>query len=465
MIYANQIGYEAVPEPSYPLPDIQPQVPNQVYIQRRDAVLERMAREEYDFLVVYADREHYSNFDYLVGFDPRFEEALLVLHRTAEAWLLLGNECYGMYRNSRIPAHGVLCQAMSLPNQPLDRFSSMTAMFRQLGIQEGVKIGVAGWKLMYPVYGDIHQLDVPSFLADALRRIAGTEQVFNVTDWFIHPGYGLRTIQGADEIAAMEFCAAYASASAQNVLTNFRVGMTELEASQLFCNGGLPFACHPKVLSGDRMDLGMVSPTTHRIQMGDRFQVSIGLRGGLTNRRGFVACSEEDLAPEARDYMEKEVKPYFAAVCSWYEQIGIGVTGGELYDTIQTLIPRERYGWSLNPGHLIGTEEWLSSPIYQGSTIPIQSGMCFQMDIIPVSDHCYASPNCEDGIVIADEALRQELKQRYPRVYQRMEQRRRFMIEQLHIALKPEVLPMSNLTGLYRPFMLNRDKALLVRGR
>ena len=462
MIESSNIRYDYVKEPVYALPDQAPEIPVEVYLRRKEKVLERMGAQGYDYVVFYADREHYSNFDYMVGFDPRFEEALLVLDKSGEAWLLLGNECYGMYRNSRIPAQGVLCQALSLPNQPIGQFTSMAEMLGNLGIGPGSRVGVVGWKLIYPVYGSIHHFDAPAFLIDALREIAGAEAVRNVTDWFIHPGYGLRTINGADEIAAMEFGAAYASASAQNVLLNFRTGMTELEASRLFMNGGLPFACHPKVLSGSRMDLGMVSPTTHEIRLGDRFQVSIGLRGGLTNRRGFVAYSEEDLAPEARDYLETEAKPYFAAVCSWYEQIGIGVTGGELYDTIQTLIPKERYGWSLNPGHLIGTEEWLSSPIFLGSDIPIRSGMCVQMDIIPVSDRRYASPNCEDGIAIADEALRGDLKQRYPKVYARIEARRKFMEEQLHIHLKPEVLPLSNLTGLYRPFMLNREKALVV---
>lgn len=462
MIQSSNIRYDYVKEPFYALPDQEPKVPVEVYLKRKENVLRRMDEQGYDYVIFYADREHYSNFDYMVGFDPRFEEALLVLNRSGEAWLMLGNECYGMYRNSRIPAQGILCQALSLPNQPIDQFTSMVEMLGSVGIAPGSRVGVVGWKLIYPVYGSIHHFDAPAFLIDALREIAGAEAVRNVTDWFIHPGYGLRTINGADEIAAMEFGAAYASASAQNVLLNFRTRMTELEASRLFMNGGLPFACHPKVLSGSRMDLGMVSPTTHEIRLGDRFQVSIGLRGGLTNRRGFVAYSEEDLAPEARDYLETEAKPYFAAVCSWYEQIGIGVTGGELYNTIQTLIPKERYGWSLNPGHLIGTEEWLSSPIFPGSDIPIQSGMCVQMDIIPVSDRRYASPNCEDGIAIADEALREELKLRYPKVYERIEARRKFMMEQLNIRLKPEVLPLSNLTGLYRPFMLNREKALVV---
>lgn len=462
MIYDTDIQYDYVKEPFLPLPTEEPVVPDAVYGRRKENVLALMREHGFDYVVFYADREHYSNFDYMVGFDPRFEEALLVLNSQGRAWLLLGNECYGMYHNSRIPAEGVLCQALSLPNQPRDQFVSMEESFRSVGIGKHHKIGVVGWKLIYPVYGTAYHFDAPAFIVDALRGITGNAAVLNVTDWFIHPRYGLRTRNGADEIAAMEFGAAYASASAQNVLLHFRPGMTEVEASRLFQFGGLPTACSPKVLSGKRIDLGMVSPTTNEIRLGDRFQVSIGLRGGLTNRRGFVAYSEEDIAEDARDYLETVAKPYYAAVCSWFEQIGIGVTGGELYDTIQALIPKEHYGWSLNPGHFIGTEEWLSSPIFEGADIPFQSGMCVQMDIIPVAAHRYASPNCEDGIAIADEDLRKELKEKYPQVYARMEARRRFMIEQLHIDLKPEVLPMSNLTGLYRPFMLNREKAFVV---
>ena len=41
----------------------------------------------------------------------------------------------------------------------------------------------------------------------------------------------------------------------------------------------------------------------------------------------------------------------------------------------------------------------------------IKSGMVMQMDIIPFVEPHYAAPNCEDGLAIADEALRQELKE------------------------------------------------------
>lgn len=52
-----------------------------------------------------------------------------------------------------------------------------------------------------------------------------------------------------------------------------------------------------------------------------------------------------------------------------------------------------------------------ASPIYPGSTDPIQSGMVIQVDVIP-SSPVYASTRMEDGVVIADADLRRELTER-----------------------------------------------------
>ena len=63
--------------------------------------LERAARaggraRGYDRLVVYADREHSANISFLTGFDPRFEEAILVVGPDGDPAILVGNECWGM---------------------------------------------------------------------------------------------------------------------------------------------------------------------------------------------------------------------------------------------------------------------------------------------------------------------------------------------------------------------------------
>ena len=57
----------------------------------------------YDRLVVYADREHSANLSYLTGFDPRFEEALLIVGPTGDPAILVGNECWGMAGAAPLP--------------------------------------------------------------------------------------------------------------------------------------------------------------------------------------------------------------------------------------------------------------------------------------------------------------------------------------------------------------------------
>jgi hypothetical protein len=463
MIRIENIKYSVVKEPFFGLPKTEPELPDEVFKVRLERTLTAMKSNNLDYLVIYADREHFSNFDYLTGFGPRFEEGIMVLSKFGKAHILLGNECYNLYKYSRIPAEGILCQTLSLPNQPIDQYIDLGEVFVDIGIESTHRVGIVGWKLIYPVFGTQYMFDTPSFIVESVRSIVSAENAINVTDLFIHPDYGVRIINGADEISSFEFGATYASDAVQKMLLNFRTGLNEVEISQFGTAGSLPTSCFPKVLSGARMDLGMVSPTTNMVKLGDRFQVNMGLRGGLTNRRGFAAYSENDLPEESKDFLEKIAAPYFAVMANWYEKMGIGVTGGEIYKMVETSYPKAEYGWSLNPGHLIATEEWMSSPIYADSDITIKSGMCMQMDIIPTTKPHYAAPNCEDGIAIADETLREEIETLYPDVYARIQSRRDFMINVLGIKLKPEILPLSNLCGLFRPFMLNKDRAFVVK--
>lgn len=462
MIKVENVKYTTVKEPLYDLPKRQPELPDKVFEHRLDKVLKSMDSRGLDYILIYADREDYGNFEYLTGFEPRFEEAILVLNKSGKAHLLLGNECIGMAKYSRIKAEGVLYQTFSLPNQPMDENRDLKDILTDIGLNDTHKVGIVGWKLIYPVYGTEDMFDVPALMVDGVKAVAKEENIVNATDLFIHPDYGVRVINTADEIAYFEFGAAYASDAVQKMLLNLRTGLTEVELSQYTTAGSLPTSCFPKVISGDRTEINMVSPTTNEIKLGDRFQVTVGLIGGQSNRRGFAAYSEEDLPEGAKDWLEKHAKPYFAVAANWYEQIGIGVTGAEIYDMVEENYPKSKYNWFLNPGHLIATEEWMSSPIYEGSDITIKSGMCFQMDIIPFVEPPYVAPDFEDGIAIADEELRQELKEKYPEVYERIEKRREFMREVLNINIKPEVLPLSNIAGLFRPFMLNKDKALVV---
>jgi hypothetical protein len=158
--------------------------------------------------------------------------------------------------------------------------------------------------------------------------------------------------------------------------------------------------------------------------------------------------------------VDRLVAPYFACACDWYETIGIGVTGGELFDLVQLRLGDPFFGVNLNPGHFIHLDEWPSSPVYPGSEVALRSGMTLQLDIIPATGSAYHTTNIEDGVALADETLRGELAARYPDLWRRIGQRRSFLAGMLGIQLKPEVLPLSNLAGYLPPYWLSPGLAM-----
>ena len=89
--------------PGFGMPTAGPEIPPATYAARHARLQERLDAGGFDRLLVYADREHSANLSYLTGFDPRFEEALLIVGSDAEAAVLVGNECWGMAGAAPLP--------------------------------------------------------------------------------------------------------------------------------------------------------------------------------------------------------------------------------------------------------------------------------------------------------------------------------------------------------------------------
>ena len=105
----------------------------------------------------------------------------------------------------------------------------------------------------------------------------------------------------------------------------------------------------------------------------------------------------------------------------------------------------------LNPGHSIHYDEWTNSLFFKGSRHAVKSGMLLQCDLIPLSTEFFGS-NVEDTVAIGDEKLRREIARRYPSMWNRIQERRRFMRETLGYEIGEEVLPFSNICGALAPF-------------
>ncbi len=455
--------------PEFGLPTVQPIIPANLYRERLSRLVARARAEGDDVFVVYGDREHFPNLAYLTGYDPRFEESLLVidLARFGEQkpLLLVGNEGIGYANVSPIKddLQFTLYQNMSLPGQPRDASQSLADILRSGGVAEGKQVGVAGWKYFGAdaTANPSAWIEIPSYMVDTLRQlVGGSGSVRNAGHLFMDATTGMRAINEVEQLAAFEFAATFASQSVRNVVFGVRPGMTELEVGELMHINGLPLAAHVFLAAGPRAFLGMASPGLNRVQQGDPFTVCYAPWGGLTSRAGFVVEAADQLPADIQDYVEQVVAPYYQAIVAWYETIGIGVTGGELYSAIHDRLGDPFFGVKLNPGHLIHLDEWLNSPVYKDSTEQLKSGMAFQVDVIPATGTNYYTSNIEDGIALADEALRAAFAAQYPEAWGRIQARRAFMHDALGITLKPEVLPFSNIPAYLPPFLLAPQRAM-----
>lgn len=426
---------------------------------RKARLLENMQKDGFDAVVVYADLEHGSNFEYLCGFLPRFEEALLILHANGKAFMVLGNENLNKAGKARIEAVPIHMPHFSLPNQPMQTEKSVAQILAYCELEDAEKIGLIGWKNFTSHVEDNHLLfDLPYFLVEALKTVCGKAQFTNAAYLLIGEN-GVRTTNNANEFAHYEYGAALAGNCILKTMDRLKVGKTEMEMAETLAADGQRHSVVTIMATGARFEKANLYPGNKQIQCGDKISITTGFKGGLQSRAGYAVECAEQLPEKEQDYLKAVAIPYFQAVKTWLETIKIGINGNDLYEAVETVLPKEEYGWTLNPGHLCADEEWMSSPIYPQSEETLQSGMLFQIDIIP-SVNGYGGVSCESGILLADEQLRKAIAKEYPAVWERIVKRRAYMQEVLGIRIQEDVLPTSMATAYLRPYLLKKEMAL-----
>ncbi len=424
-----------------------------------------MEERKLSHVLVYGDREHFANLMYLTGFDPRFEEAVLIIDTSRTPLIVVGNECESYLGISALHVSGLMrherFQSFSLLDQPRERGRALREIFAEEGIGPTARVGCVGWKYFSEAeHSDAaHALDIPSYLADTLRQLAGRENIMNVTDLFMHPGYGARARCSASEIVYFEYANVQAAEAMKRMIFALKEGATDHSVIETGRLNGDPLSCHITFATGATAELGLSGPSGQRIRRGQTLSFNVAYWGSNVCRAGWIAQSAEDLPASAADYVAKFAGPYFEAIGEWFGLMRLATPGHRIYDLIQERLPFEQYGIYLNPGHLIHLDEWLSSPFYAGSEIPVASGMYIQADVIPQSSR-YFSTRAEDGVVVADAELRAKLEEIAPACYERCQKRRTFMGNVLGIQLPEEILPLSNTTGIVPPFFLKPNTVL-----
>ncbi len=282
--------------------------------------------------------------------------------------------------------------------------------------------------------------------------------ITNETGLFIGEN-GARTTNNANEVAHYEFGAALASDAILDAMNEVEAGKTELELGECLNKYGQ----HPSLTiiaaTGERFEHGNMFPTQKKVKLGDAISLTTGYAGGSSSRAGYAAKDESDIPDSAKRYINALVAPYFIAYVTWLKKIHVGMKGKEMFNEIETVLPRSEYHWSLCPGHLTAEEEWMSSPIYEGSEEKLKSGMIFQIDIIP-SKSGMAGTGCESTVLLADENLKKDIQNEYPDMWDRMMKRLDYMKNVLNIPVSDDILPMCSTVAYLRPFLLNKDCAM-----
>jgi Xaa-Pro aminopeptidase len=454
---ANPIRLDKVGAPQLPRLGPRPSLAAAEYDVRMRQLLER---SEAEAVVVYGDREHSANIVHCCGFDPRFEEALLVVTADRRS-LLVGNEGLAYADLLPVALDVIHTPSLSLMGQSRASGSTLAAALREAGVVRGKRTAIAGWK-----YFDRDELEigtvtfaVPAFVVDALTAASGAE-VADATPVLMAPVDGMRATNTADQIALFEWGATRASLSVARIVQAAAPGVSEEDAVASAGYTGDPLTAHVMFASGSEVAVGLRSPSQRLLLQGDCATTAVGYWGGLCCRAAMIATADDALKGTPREFIEQMAIPYWSTIVRWYELVGIGVTGQAIDSEVRALMDRAGLAPALNPGHLTGVDEWIHSPIRPDSADQLRSGMALQCDIIATNARPGWAANCEDTIALADESLRNELRQRHPETWGRIEARRQYMHDTLGIEIGKDVLPLSAFNAYFPPLWLSWDTVL-----
>ena len=255
--------------PEFGVPDVRPELSPAIYSERLDRFRKRAADVGIDVAIVYADREHFANIAYLTGFEPRFEEALLILAPGKTPVVVTGpeNQGYAPVSPIELDAHALPALRPPRPGPDEDAAARRPARRRRHRPRQGrrhrrVEVSSARTRRRRRTRGSSASFVVDTLRAPRRRRPAASS-TRRASSWM--RATGLRAINEIDQLAQFEFAACHASEAVKRVLFGVKPGMREFDAARLMRPIGLPLSCHPMLTSGERSRLGLASPSSKPI--------------------------------------------------------------------------------------------------------------------------------------------------------------------------------------------------------
>ena len=127
--------------PEFGVPEERPELPAALYADRIARLRARSRDAGLDALVVYADREHFANMAYLLDFEPRFEEALLILAEGKVPTVITGPENVGRAAASKVGVEVVQYAPFGLIGQDRTNTRPLADVLRDKLRLTGTRVG------------------------------------------------------------------------------------------------------------------------------------------------------------------------------------------------------------------------------------------------------------------------------------------------------------------------------------
>jgi len=312
-------------------------------------------------------------------------------------------------------------------------------LLQKAGLGTKMRCGLVGWK-------PTSEIDAPYWIVSTIHELTDALPD-NATAMLTAPPDGLRLKLEPEMVQFCEYAASLSSEAVKAWLLDLREGVSERDSAKHLRSYGLELSCHPMVNFGGSIPSGLKSPRNAVARKGEYAQCAFGVIGGLTCRAGRLIDSR---MPDADHYLEL-IENYLTVVCAWYGAARVGAAAGEIV-AAAVMVKNALWDFALNPGHLLHLEEWAAGPFVADSNVPLRSGYAIQQDIIPVPRNSPAVINMEDGLILADEDLRDALRKLDKSLMARCETRRALM-EELGYSLSADILPLSNIAGVFFPFL------------
>ena len=223
-------------------------------------------------------------------------------------------------------------------------------------------------------------------------------------------GKRVRCINNVNELEHYEFGASLASDRMLEAMQRLNEGVSEMSIGDVLNAYGQRNSVVTIAAAGKRFIKANLYPTQNQVEIGDPISLTVGYKGGLSSRAGYAVHDAEELPATAQNYLEAVVKPYYTAVVAWLENVHCGSSLVMMFiNWLKMYCLRINITGIYVQVTFTADEEWLASPIYENSQEVIESGMLFQIDIIP-SVTGYAGTSCECSVALADEHLRENIK-------------------------------------------------------